>query len=219
MLCGTQVPEDRMSDVVISQPAAMKLATHLTEQGRLQGGVSVVNHKLSRAIAQKWGTAARQFTDHAGVGWLIDLSEYFDDEMLYAVVRSHEGSRTLVAVVDADELEGFAKTQTWKTPEAGLGADQVPGGETVPTGEDPSAHTNSSARAPALKAQPDDPRLIVWWEGPAPKDSETRSKGEAPQAMHTTYAEAQGIVMGLLMKGCKVEVWSGVKHPQLKVDI
>lgn len=213
--------EEVAPDVIVGETVGAKLADHLHRQGRLQGGVRMVIDSLNKAVSRKWGIAADQFTDSAGPGWIIDISEYFDNEMLYAIVRSEHGNRSVVAVVDEDEIGEFKKTGQWSSPEARAGglSDVVEAlGESVgaEVRQLPVPHA-TPRRSP--QPNPEDPRLIVWWEGPTQEDSEIRSKGEAPHAMHTTYGEAQGEVMELLMRGCKVEVWSGVKHPELKVDI
>lgn len=206
--------EQPVPDVIVGEPVAAKLANHLHQQGRLQGGVTMVIASLNKAVDRKWGVAAESFTDTAGPGWIIDVSEYFNDEMLYAIIRREHGIRSVVAVVDEEELGGFKKTGRWASPEAasaGLSesADMV-GDTEVPV------QLRPAMRQPVqLVPKPDDPRLIVWW---AP-DSEEDPGSKTPIAQHTTYADAQDMVMRLLMSGCKVEVWSLVKHPELTVDI
>ena len=214
-------------DVIVSEFAAAKLANHLHQQGRLQGGVPMVIASLNKAVDRKWGVAADHFTDAAGPGWIIDVSDYFEDELLYAIVRSEMGNRSVVAVVDEDEVGAFKKTGQWTTAEARAGGLSEVVGEPAPVPEgDPAPNVHALPTVRQFQAagtpKPDDPRLVVWWDPGADieeQDDDGRVGTKAPNAIHCTYGEAQAEVMRLLMRGCKVEVWSGVKHPELKVDL
>ena len=215
--------EQPVATVIVGEPVAAKLANHLHQQGRLRGGVRMVIDSLNKAVDRKWGVAADSFKDSAGPGWIIDVSDYFDNELLYAIVRSENGIRSVVAVVDEDEIGEFKKTGKWVSPEAAAGGlsevVEMLGDQSIPDVPDAPAPRSFPKLVPS-DPQPDDPRLIVWWEGLPDKQDDTGRVGtEPPKSVHTTYGDAQRVVMKLLMRDCKVEVWSGVKHPELKVDI
>lgn len=206
------------SAVVVSESVAAKLAGHLHEQGRLRGGVPMVIASLNKAVERKWGVATDHFSDSSGPGWIIDVSDYFEDELLYAVVRSDGGNRSVVAVVDEDEIGTFKKTGHWATPEAGdIGLSEAVDGLTDPQPQ--AAQQRAVQRppfvpVPVVQPQPDEPRLVLWWESDGDED-DTRGAS----TIEVKYSETQRTVMPLLMRGCKVEVWMGVKRPELKVDL
>jgi hypothetical protein len=192
--------------VLVNEGAATKLAQHLAEQGRLQGGVHAVKQALNKAVERKWGTQADSFNDSVGPGWIIDVSDYFQDELLYAIVRSEHGNRSVVAVVDEDEIGEFKKSGVWKTPEAGTaGTDELP--------IDVDVVAPATVSVPKVGPQPNDPRLIVCWEPLG------QSFVETPTVKQTTFANAQAEVLQLLMKGCKVQVWENPKEPAITVSL
>ena len=50
-----------------------------------------------------------RFEDSAGGGWFVDVSEAFEDEAMYAVVRSVGGVRTVIQIVEEEEAFRLAK--------------------------------------------------------------------------------------------------------------
>lgn len=193
----------------VSEDAAIRMAEHLHEQGRIgpigPQTAQLMSHKLGQAVALSWGVRAKRFEDSGGGGWICDVSSAYEGELMYAVVRSQAGGSRIVTECVEETVAvalagGQERPDTPRTREAPAGGGQA---EAAPRGP----------FKPPAQAKPDDPRLIVYWEP---------VEGDEPgpvNVVQTTYSEAQSKVLPLLMRGCKVEVWSGKKTPTIKVDL
>jgi hypothetical protein len=97
--------------VIIEPNAAILAAQHLAEQGRGHGQTAKsIAVKVQGIVENKWGTAkVPRFSDDEGGGWLIDVSNAFDGEVMYAVVRSKGGQRTVTHIVEEDDAVSLTR--------------------------------------------------------------------------------------------------------------
>lgn len=188
--------------------AAADLFRHLREQGRAKGDAQELARVLARALERTWGTgSAKRFSDKDGGGWFVDLSDYFDGEMLYGIVRSGPGgSRTLDSVVDADAIEAWQRG----SPDAIAGAGAVDQG----TSRDAS---NVDLREEPVKRahipNPNDPMLVVV------------SVGEKRDIHRCTRAEVSALITklirigagGVLLTEDQIEIWSSLSKPKVEI--
>lgn len=91
--------------VVVERNAAILAVQHLVEQGRgYSKSADVIADKVQRIVLNQWGTSkVPRFEDENSGGWLIDVSTAFDNEAMYAVVRSKDGQRTVTHIVEEDD--------------------------------------------------------------------------------------------------------------------
>jgi len=194
-------------DVVILEPAVLGLVDHMRKAGT-QVRPDEIRFKIGRAIAQQWGTTGtKTFNDANGPGWLIDVSGSFNDEMLYAVVRSiGGGTRQIVAIVDSDDVEALQREKkSLPSVEGAYGAEP----ETVPTTKVP--------RAPEPVASKDGLVLVLVLEG-APADPTANVNVE--NMIRTTSDHVRKVVEDLLESGIRsdqIEIWSGVRKPKVQI--
>ena len=197
-MSGEQVP------VSVAEDVAIEMAEHMHEQGR--GGLvnpqtsQLMAAKLGQAVALAWGVRAKRFEDGAGGGWICDVSSALEGELKYAVIRSEAGTRRVMECVDEDVA--ISMTEGGKRPDTA---------STVTA----AAPRETPAPPVAPRELPGAPRLIVYWE---PVEGGGDEIGPV-SIMRTTYSEAQSKVLPLLMRGCRVEVWSGQKTPTITVDL
>lgn len=217
------VEQDPM--VIVLEPTVLGLVQHLAPRG-LQVHPNDVRSKINQGVSRDWGTSkAKRFTDANGGGWLIDLSDYFGNEMLYAVVRSGpNGTRAAVAVVEADDIEELQRTGK---PLPGLD-----GEETLPeVAESPRAAAvrtaSAPAKPPAKPESPADPMLILVMNercdhtGVLPSGTKTNASGPPVEnIIRTTRGEMSDVVSKLLQDGIRpehVEIWSGCRKPKVQI--
>lgn len=219
--------------VSVSTEVAAELYQHLLDQNRQHGSVRDLESLLVRAIERQWGTVnARRFNDKHGGGWLVDMSSYFDKELLYGLVRSSfGGTRMLVAVVDADDLEKFSDTGEWQSSAArrtGLDNDDA---------EPPSSNPSPRAQAapddePEIEVEenpwlPTSPVLVIVREAWAEKPGNT---AKTISILRATRSDVPGMVKLLLAQGAvsedgarhpvtedMIEVWSSMSRPKVEV--
>lgn len=224
----TSQPIESPIPPIVPLAVAANLYAHLREQGRQHGSVQDLSLLIGTAAERAWGTPrAKRFQDANGGGWLVDLSQSMDGEELYAIVRSLGGGRTIAAVVEADEVEAFSKSGTWRTPTALLGeADEPLSVDGVGHGPDhplPAAIATATAsprRAPQTDA---DPVLVVYWAAGA-----SRPTHEA-QIRLCSRGEAATVIQALMRDGFHedgehfpveadtIEVWSQMSKPKLEI--
>ena len=200
------VEQDPM--VVVLEPAVLGLVQHLAPRGQ-QVFPNDVRVRINRGVSRYWGTPhSKRFSDPNGGGWLIDLSEQFNDEMLYAVVRSGPGgTRSVVAVVEADDIEDLQRTGK---PLPGLGGEEeelsvdVHVTPPVRSSMRPGPLTQSLAKLPE---DPKQPMLVV-----------VDAEGHPPARL--TQAEVRDYVALLLKDGIEpdqIEIWSSVRKPKVQI--
>lgn len=217
--------EEKPIDVVVYDQIGAKLAPFLQEAG-LELDPMQVQERVQRQVYARWGTNAEMIQDRHGVGWLVDVSDAFNSMELYAVVRNVHGTRMALAVVDQEEVDEFKKSGEWKTEDAQGLDPEITKAMAEIEGSPPAAPgrpgkpvaPQQQVQAPAQAKEPDpeDPRLLVWWE---PQSDGKPNRAMAPSVEHTTYGEAQQRVLQLLMKGASVEVWEGRKEPKIEVSL
>ena len=215
--------------VSVSTEVAAELYQHLLDQNRQHGNVRDLEALLSRAIERQWGTpSARRFNDKHGGGWLVDMSSYFDGEVLYGLVRSSfGGTRMLAAVVDADELEGFSSSGEWQSSAArrsGLD-DEVEPDQAQPRPRARAALVDSDEPEIEIEDSPSSPVLVIV--------SEVSKQGDPAKPISILRAmrnEVPGMVKLLLAQGAvsedgarhpvtedMIEVWSSVSRPKVEI--
>lgn len=232
--------ETLLKEAVVSVEVAAALHKHMVDQGRhTEKTPRDFMTILGRISAREWGTTnARRFSDAAGGGWLIDMSDYFDNEELYAIVRSVHGSRIMSAVVESEEVEAFGKNGVWQSaaargngvsPDVAAEAEAIEAGNpapaTAPARPRPQEGAQAAPRAAAQGAA-DDPMLIVYWATPGPPEE---SLFAGAQMSRCKRADVPEIVRALLAAGFEVngvrhtvtestiEVWSSVSRPRVEV--
>ena len=189
--------------VMIPEEAAIQMAQRLLETGRI-GGMNPqvtadLRMKLAKTVMSQWGVRTPRFSADGG-GWLVDLSDVTGD-VLFGVIQSDNGVRSLKSFVDEDTARRLLRGGGDQPNQGTLGAPEQP-----------------AAPPPPKEPDPDEPRLIVFWEGPL-KDAKARREAEAPNVERVTYAEVQDRVLELLMSGAIVEVWSNMKEPKITVSL
>lgn len=221
--------------LLVSEGTAVKLHGHLTEQGRNLGPPAEIHRKLGVIVDREWGTPrCPRFQDAAGGGWLIDMSEYLEGEMLYALIRTVHGRRTLTAIVDSDEYEAFAEKGEWVSPEAkspdGVDPEVAATAAAIEQGVKPTAPGQPPAAAPAPatpaaapvpQQNPDDPILILV-KMPGRDDL----GGQGPEHVYAEPIRCKRIevphqISMLLRKDgvteSSIEIWSCMSQPKVQV--
>lgn len=224
-------------EVLVPREAAAELFAHLRAQGRVTSFTSTddAHTKLGSILGREWGTAkCKRFQDAAGGGWLVDISAFVDGEALYALVRTVFGRRTLMTVVDEEEVEEFSSNREWKRPAAkstsppGIDEAAVREANAIEAGRAPRAerrdftHPTEVPRAPApvTLLDPREPVLVLVIRG--------GEAGDDPVIDHSvrcTREEVPGVVKMLLRKGYngspvseeQIEVWGSLSRPKLEV--
>jgi len=215
-------PDSVLAIPSVTPAAAADLHSHLESQGRSKGGLGQLTHTLVRALERAWGTSeAKRFSDPAGGGWFVDLSDYCDGEMLYGVVRSGPGgSRTLDAVVDTDTIESWQRGQPGALTTAGL-PDETPANG--PARRHPREDEGPREDAKP-KPNPLDPMLVVIANARA-VDVPEPEHGPREQIIRCTRAEAPGLIAKLLRLGFngtplsedQIEIWSAMSKPKVEI--
>jgi hypothetical protein len=223
----TQLAGGAPSDVLITESVAAKLHAHLAEQGRAVGGPQDLAVLLHKAVESAWGTQdAPRFNDQAGGGWTIDLNKWFNGELLYALIRTVHGRRTLTTVVELDEFEEFGKTGQWQSPEAvnpesaivdadTLAAVAAIEGKQALLAPAQPVSTQQIPVIPLPQESPDDPMLVIVIveEGVLPSSQDYH---------RCKRAEVPGVVQGLLAKKGvtenSIEIWSHMTKPKVTIQ-
>lgn len=212
-------------EVVVLEPAVLGLVDHLRKTG-LPIQVGEVRSKIDRGVARGWGTTStKAFSDQHGPGWLIDLSEQFNEEMLYAVVRSiGGGTRQIVAVVEGDDIEALQREKkALPSVEGAYGAAESEADAPIRSAP-PSAMgpvTSNLARPPAetfaKPADPSEPVLVLVM----PAHLAGGASAPSPEnVIRTNQGEVKTVVGQLLQDGIRpehIEIWSGLRRPKVQI--
>jgi len=184
---------------------------HLARSG-LPVHQNEIRQRVNKGVARGWATTlTKPFQDKYGPGWLIDVSEQFSDEMLYAVVRSAGGgSRQVVAVVEADDIEALQREgRPLPSVEGAYGIEPDAGSMDTPTVVGgPQANPRVAPQRPT--EDPTSPVLVLV----------TQVDGQVENLIRTTHGEAHGVVADLLQSGIRpehVEIWSGLRRPKVQI--
>ena len=204
--------------MVVLESAVFSLSEHLRSSG------SNVTHeevksRIKRGLSVHWETSAtKTFQDQRGPGWLVDISDQFNEEMLYAVVRSiGGGTRQVVAVVEADAIEALQKEKK------SLPSVEGAFGDTSSTTDDaalvePRAAPVNPVRQPVVQKEavsPDSPVLII-----VRGLSEPSNGPGFENAIRETHATFPKTVQNLLSDGIKpeqIEIWSSLRRPKVQI--
>lgn len=217
------------SDVLITDATAVNLHAHLVSQGRFRKYNSAdIKLMLGTAVERSWGTnKAPRFNDDLGGGWTVDLSDWLEGEMMYALIRTVHGRRTLATVVEVDEFEEFAKTGKWKSqaaqdPDAGIvdaetlaEAQAIEQGKVppAPIGAGPPQKRGLDGRAPGAMRAPDnldDPMLLVLRY--KDRDVCVRCKrSEVPLRVREWLSQDE-------VTEDDIEIWSHVSKPKVTIQ-
>ena len=202
--------DDRL---MVSEGAGKALFNILSNSGSLRGRtLEKVHERLIEVSNRLWeGGKASSFVDNKGGGWVIDISRGFNDMMLYAIVRSKNGTRGVVSVIDEAELESMK-------------AGPKDGAETPPEAPEPKATTRTPERRPPFQPPtepaPESPVLLRWMTHLKEKATEDKDVRPVWDEERLTYREVSEKVQELLAKGVKpedVEIWTAMKKPQISV--
>lgn len=209
-------------EVVILEPAVLGLTGHLQKAG-LQTSPADVRSKIERGMARGWGTpSAKPFNDAHGAGWVVDLSDQFNDEMLYAVVRSSGGTRQVVAIIEADDIEALQREKKSLPSVASAYGDDDDAGS---TDAQPAPRSLGAPRPPpfpkSTEPAPDSPALVVVLR---PKDGSDNYRAHlearTENLIRTTHAEVRDTVARLLQEGIRpehIEIWSSRRQPKVQI--
>jgi len=221
------VAEEAEASVVVESNVAIMAVQHLAEQGRSKGqSARLIASKIQSVVENRWGTSkVPRFEDAEGGGWLMDVSPAFDDEAMYAVVRSKDGVRTVTHITEEEEAIRMAM------PEAPPGSDgkshlgEMPLATEV--GLDPANPSGPSLGqqnvilteqlreavevVEKLTPKADSPALVRVKEG--------EDKWQTFSVMYNTVG---ALVQELLSKGTTpddIEVWISRRKPKVKVEL
>lgn len=207
----------------IKEGVPKKLSLLLDSGGVCQGwSLENLHVRLDKVVNQTWESGkVLSFIDDQGGGWHVDISSGFGGLMLYAVVRSMNGKRTVVDVIDESDLESLKPA--------------------LPTNEPPIA-TENSPEVTMLKEikdlrykileiekinkellgeierskglRPADMSLLLW-ETTATKGIDSKSFSEKIE-----NSQVLRKIQNLMVDGVSViEVWTRMKKPKLSVEL
>jgi len=199
------VDDDRL---MVSEGAGKALFNLLSNGGALRGRtIDQVHTRLIEVTNRLWESGkTSSFVDNKGGGWLIDISRGFNDMMLYAIVRSIDGTRGVVDVIDEGELEGMkrapAEPQEDDSAEAAMVETFAP---------------KAPQRAPEPPgASPESPVLLRWIS----ERGDGMNKGPKYSEEELKYGAVGERVQALLRDGIDprdIEIWTQRKKPQVSV--
>jgi hypothetical protein len=203
--------------MVVLESAVFSLSEHLRANGSHITHEEVKN-RINRGLTVHWETsAAKSFQDQRGPGWLVDLSDQFNEEMLYAVVRSiGNGTRQVVAVVEADAIEALQKEKKSLPSVEDAFGEPVSTDDTVQVA--PRAAPANPVRQPVVQKEtvsPDSPVLII-----VRGLSELSNGPGFENAIRETHATFPKTVQSLLSDGIKpeqIEIWSNLRRPKVQI--
>jgi len=183
------------------------------------------------------------FDDVEGGGWLIDVSPAFDDEAMYAVVRTKDGKRMVTNIIEEDDA--FQMVRPNQPPESEIdskddsadpvmvevftgAAEQTQEAmslqgqvDSLKTQVNTLEEANKNLREQLLKLmiKPGDPVLVRW---DASSDSEGLTSEMTWQDDYMYYDQVSEKIRVLLAGGVKpekIEIWTSLKRPQVKVEL
>ena len=203
--------EDRL---MVSEDAGKALFNILSNSGSLRGRtLEKVHERLIEVSNRLWeGGKVSSFVDNQGGGWVIDISRGFSDMMLYAIVRSVDGQRAVVDVIDEGELEDVKKgpKKASEPPQEGVESEAAPR----------TPERRPSFQAPA-EPPPESPALLRWVDR-GPEAQEFKDGPPSWEALDLPYKEVRDKVQELISEGIDpgdIEIWTRRKKPQVKVEL
>lgn len=230
--------------VIVEQDAAVNLTHYLTEIGRIRNKTArEVGAAIQSGVNARWGTAkVPQFRDSNGIGWVVEISERFDGEVLYAIVRpGEEGRRHVTEVVGEDQLRKMfptkkgdeqAKQQPQQAPSNGKQQ------RTKPVGPDPIATLTQEVAAMRAKNEdqakqietleircrrlaagdPEGPALVRWKVAVKEENGQSFSNEEQQIKVGEVGEKVQALI-NIGIKAEHIEVWSRRQQPRVRVEL
>lgn len=206
-------------EVIVNPGAAIAATQHLTEQGRGQGrSAGTIAAQVGSVIQKQWGTSkVPRFEDANGGGWLVDVSSTFNDEAMYAIVRSKGGKRMVTHIVEEEEAFKIARSSRPPDPETSDDPDSAALQQALiemRSQRDAARTELDTLRAQITKLQPKsgDKALLMF------KDGSEDKKKEALVPIGTIGSEVEQ----LLAQGVKpenIEVWTRRQTPKVKIEL
>jgi hypothetical protein len=201
------VGDDRL---MVSEGAGKALFNLLSNSGTLRGRtLDQVHARLIEVVNRLWeGGKVSSFIDSNGGGWFINISRGFGDVMLYAVVRSVDGNRGVVDVIDEAELDVMKKAPT--NPQEDGSSESVMVETFSP---------KAPQRVPEPQgASPESPVLLRWIS----ERGDGMNKRPKYDEEELKYVSVSERVQALLRDGIDprdIEIWTHRKKPQVKVEL
>jgi hypothetical protein len=201
-----------MSDVIeISDEAVKDLVELIAAQGRLAeyggSGPPEVRFKarLQKIVEKEFESGKTIRFSNRGGGWAVDISRYFDDQMLYLIVNTTAGKRVGVSVIDEGELEGWVKPSSTPVPQ-----------EQAPI---PIAHRDP----PVRPVSSDEPALIrVKVEAQEADGLGASVVVNKVDERVVPFGQVAAEVQAMLAQGIKpddIEIWTRRQKPRVKVEL
>lgn len=232
--------------VIVDQEAAINLAHYLTEIGRLHNKTArEVGAAIQSGVNSMWGTAkVPQFRDGDGIGWVVDISDRFNGEALYGIIRSKEGQRHVTEVITEDVLsERFPRKSNQSSPPKEERPSQRPPfqPEVAQQAAQHSAAietlTQELAAARAQKEEleqrleranakielaqngdPNGPALVRWKVATKSENGQGFEKEEEEITVGAVGEKVQALI-NIGVKADHIEVWSRRKQPRVRVEL
>ena len=172
--------------------SAVAEAVALMQSAKQDAYPEELRRKIGAGVTKGWGTRkTKSFVDSTGPGWTVDLSDLFDGEMLYAIIRSiGGGKRQVVSILEADDTELLHQPQPLVEPPHNL---------TGPM-------TGSLAQLPVSVVA--EPVLVI-----------VRNE-EAETVRRTDLNEIKNVVSALIQAGTnpdQIEIWSTLRKPKIQI--
>lgn len=229
--------------VIVDQEAAINLAHYLTEIGRLHNKTArEVGAAIQSGVNSMWGTAkVPQFRDGDGIGWVVDISDRFNGEALYGIIRSKEGQRHVTEVITEDVLsERFPRksrppqqAEEQETPPAKQAAQPVVAQNGAAIETLTQELTLLRQRTEALEKQkeelaaqlqlaqngnPEGPALVRWKVAVKEENGQSFEKEEEEITVGVVGEKVQALI-NIGVKADHIEVWSRRKQPRVRVEL
>lgn len=226
--------------VIVDQNAAMDLAQYLTEIGRLGNNTArEVGAAIQSGVNSQWGTAkVPQFRDSDGIGWVVEVSDRFNGEVLYAIVRSKEGKRHVTEVVDEEKVKVMfpqhpskpgqpkqAEALDAATPASAQTSDP---NETLiqelallraKVEEHEQRNTQLNAKLSlAMDGDQNGPALVRWKQAVKSDDGQGFESDEDRVTIGEVGGEIERLI-GIGVKAEYIEVWTRRKVPKVRFDL
>lgn len=219
-----------VESVAVEEQAVIDLAQYLAEIERIgKRSVRDVGMAVQSGVNLCWGTGkVKQFQDKNGAMWIADISDRFDGEVLFALIRSGEGGkRRVVKVVGEDELLGMLPKQRIQ-PSNNKHLDEMPTMEEQGLdSKNPSGPSLAEQRDRLIRnlkncrednetlkrilAEQDNGPALVRWINTGQGCEEVIESGDVSEKIQELIAEG--------IKSETIVVWTRRKQAKIKVEL
>lgn len=219
---------DERENVVLRKGIVDALHKYLTEIGRIGNRTSQdLGSVIKAGVTSQWGSAkVKQFQDDKGIGWIVDLTERFRGEVLYAIVRAKEGVRYVSEIADAESVEEMFSSPSRKNAfdlpameEIGLDSKNPSGPSLAQQGvmkENAELKVKLKSVLDELsrlkKSDSQSPTLICWQE----------KESASPMQEEIKEMDIQTKINQLIDSGVKahqIVVWTKRQQPKIKIEL